>query len=59
MLALSAAAGHGVVHQFQFEDVSYLLRGDGSVPATDVVELRSSRGWPPFLVTSPSPLTWR
>jgi hypothetical protein len=39
MLALSAASGHGVVHQFQSEDKSYLLRGDGSVPAGEVVGL--------------------
>jgi hypothetical protein len=39
MLALSAASGHGVMHQFQSEDKSYVLRGDGSVPAGEVVEL--------------------
>lgn len=29
MIALSAASGHGVIHRFQSEEESYLLRGDG------------------------------
>ena len=44
MIALSAASGHGVIHQFQSEDESYLLRGDGSVPAGEVVDLPHHRG---------------
>lgn len=39
MLALSAASAHGVIHQFQSQDKSYVLRGDGSVPTGEVVEL--------------------
>lgn len=39
LLALSAASGRGVIHQVQSEDKSCLLRGDGSVPVGDVVEL--------------------
>ena len=48
MLALSAASGHGVIHQFQSEDKSYLLRGDGSVPAGEVVELPMLEGLATF-----------
>jgi hypothetical protein len=48
MLALSVASGHGVIHQFQSEDKSYLLRGDGSVPAGDVVELPIIEGLATF-----------
>ena len=48
MLALSAASGHGVIHQFQSEDKSYLLRGDGSVAAGEVVELPMIEGLATF-----------
>jgi hypothetical protein len=48
MLALSAASGHGVIHQFHSEDKSYLLRGDGSVPAGVIVELPIIEGLATF-----------
>jgi hypothetical protein len=47
MLALSAASGNGVIHQFR-EDMSYLLRGDGSVPAGEAVELPIIEGLATF-----------
>ena len=48
MLALSAASAHGAIHQFHSEDEPYLLRGDGSVPAGEVVELPIIEGLATF-----------
>lgn len=48
MLALSAASGHGVIHQFQSQDKSYLLCGDGSVPTGQVVDLPIIEGLATF-----------
>lgn len=48
ILALSAASGHGVIHQFQSQDKSYVLRGDGSVPTGEVVELPIIEGLATF-----------
>lgn len=48
MLALSAASGHGVIHQFPSADKSYLLRWDRSVPADEVVELPIIEGLATF-----------
>lgn len=39
VLALSAASGHGVIHQFESEEDCYLLGGDGSVPTDELVEV--------------------
>ena len=48
MLSLSAASGRGVVHQFQAEDQSYVLGGDGSVPVGEVVEVPIIEGLATF-----------
>ncbi|MDF2093587.1 hypothetical protein P0Y31_14635 [Knoellia sp. 3-2P3] len=47
-LALSAASRQSVIHQFESEDKSYLLRGDRSVQAGEVVVLPVLEGLATF-----------
>ena len=48
MLALSAAPGRAVVHQFRSNEESYLLRGDGSSSSGELFELPIIEGLATF-----------